>query len=234
MTADGIPSKIVNLIKAYYASTRARVVTGSEVSKEFALISGVRQGCVFFPVLFNIAIDYVMCQSMEGHESVDVNQSFAIRDLEYADDVILGKTVGDVQRVLDRVGRFAEQVGVRVNVNKTKYFTNGIESDDPPTIYGTPITKVDCFNNFGSFILPDGRAIDEIEARINKARGVFMQLSKAVWKRSEITLRTKTCIYRAAIRSVLLYGCETWPLTASDMRKLETFDHWCLRILAKV
>ena len=24
------------------------------------------------------------------------------------------------------------------------------------------------------------------------------------------------------------------PLTACDMRKLEAFDHWCLRILAKV
>jgi len=177
----------------------------------------------------------VMRQSMEGHDGVEVNRNFTIGDLEYADDVvILGKTIDEVQSVLDRVGKYAAEIGLRVNVDKTKYFTNGIDSNQPLTIYGSPIGNVECFNYLGSSILPDGGAIDEIDTRINKARGAFIQLSKALWKRNEISIRTKTRIYQAAIRSVLLYGCESWPVRASDMCKLEVFDHWCLRILAKV
>ena len=61
-----------------------------------------------------------------------------------------------------------------------------------------------------------------------------MQLYGTLWKRSEISLKTKLRVFQAAIRPVLIYGCETWPVRAEDIRKLESFDHWCLRIIARV
>ena len=47
-------------------------------------------------------------------------------------------------------------------------------------------------------------------------------------------MKTKLRVYKACIRPILVYGCETWPLRVEDARKLESFDHWCLRIIAKV
>ena len=44
---------------------------------------------------------------------------------------------------------------------------------------------------------------------------------------------TKMRVYRVAIRSILRYGCETWPLRSEDTRKLEAFDHWCLRVITR-
>ncbi|VDP87431.1 unnamed protein product, partial [Schistosoma mattheei] len=35
-------------------------------------------------------------------------------------------------------------------------------------------------------------------------------------------------------RSVLLYGCKTWPLRVENTRKLLAFDHRCLRNIAGV
>jgi hypothetical protein len=40
-------------------------------------------------------------------------------------------------------------------------------------------------------------------------------------------------VFRAAIRPVLTYGAETWPLRVEDVRKMEVFDHWCLRRILK-
>ena len=40
-------------------------------------------------------------------------------------------------------------------------------------------------------------------------------------------------VYQSAIRSILLYGCETWPLRSEDARRLEAFDHWCLRVITR-
>ncbi|VDP28685.1 unnamed protein product, partial [Schistosoma curassoni] len=37
-----------------------------------------------------------------------------------------------------------------------------------------------------------------------------------------------------AVRSVLLYGSETWPLRVENTRKLLVFDHRCLRNIAGV
>ena len=36
------------------------------------------------------------------------------------------------------------------------------------------------------------------------------------------------------MRSVLLYGSETWPLKAEDVRGLSVFDHCCLRSIREV
>ncbi len=38
---------------------------------------------------------------------------------------------------------------------------------------------------------------------------------------SEISLRTKGRVYQAIVRSILLYGCETWPVREADERMLE-------------
>ena len=54
-----------------------------------------------------------------------------------------------------------------------------------------------------------------------------------LWLRNEISIKTKIRVYRAAIRPILLYGCETWPLRCEDVRKLEAFDHWCLRVITR-
>ncbi|VDL96127.1 unnamed protein product [Schistocephalus solidus] len=41
-------------------------------------------------------------------------------------------------------------------------------------------------------------------------------------------------VYRASVRSVLLYGCECWATRVKDDRKLETFVHDCLRTILRV
>ena len=96
------------------------------------------------------------------------------------------------------------------------------------------LDRVVSFQYLGSEILPNGQAKDEIKVRIDKARKAFMQLYTNLWKRNEISLKTKLRVFQASVRPVLIYGCETWPVRAEDIRKLESFDHWCLRIIAKV
>ena len=56
----------------------------------------------------------------------------------------------------------------------------------------------------------------------------------ALWAHSEINLRRKLRVFHAAVRPVLIYACETWPLRVEDIRRLEVFDHWCLRRILKV
>ena len=39
------------------------------------------------------------------------------------------------------------------------------------------------------------------------------------------SVKTKARVSDVAIRSVLLYGCETWPLKAADIRQISVFEH---------
>ena len=86
---------------------------------------------------------------------------------------------------------------------------------------------------FSSCISPGGHISSEVSARIQKARLAFTKL-KHLWRRRDIRLSTKGRVYAAAVRPVLLYGSETWPLRAGDTRRLSVFEHRCLRSIARI
>jgi hypothetical protein len=77
----------------------------------------------------------------------------------------------------------------------------------------------------------DSSCEKEIRARIGKANTAFGKLDK-IWKSNGCSLKTKLRLHNAIVLSTLLYGAETWPMTAADGRRLEAAHHrWLRRIL---
>ena len=70
---------------------------------------------------------------------------------------------------------------------------------------------------------------EEVAARIAKAIRVFKSLYHPLWKRKQVSVKTKMAIYRAAVLPVLLYGSETWVLSVKESGRLEVFQMKCLR-----
>ena len=95
---------------------------------------------------------------------------------------------------------------------------------------GEPIEVVDRYVYLSSCISVGGLAGNEISLRIMKARAASSNLQH-LWRRRDVNLSVKGKVYNAAVRSVLLYGSETWPLRA-DVRRPSVFDHRCLRSIA--
>ena len=104
-----------------------------------------------------------------------------------------------------------------------RYFKN---SHSLPYLWPQPIF-------FSVCITPDGSTAEELSSCIQKARLAFSNLHH-LWRQNDIKLSTKRTIYSAAVRSVLLYGSETWPLKAEDIRRLSVLDHRCLRSIGKI
>ena len=86
-----------------------------------------------------------------------------------------------------------------------------------------------CFYSIG----PSGQGAAEVDRRIGAERSAFVRLKRSLWGRREISTATKERIYQVIVRTILLYGCETWPLRAVDQRKLEVFDNDCLRYILR-
>ncbi|CAH8538271.1 unnamed protein product, partial [Dicrocoelium dendriticum] len=66
-----------------------------------------------------------------------------------------------------------------------------------------------------------------------KARSAFVNL-RHLWRRRDVSFSLKGRVYSASVRSVLLYGSESWPIRVEDMRRLSAFDNGCLRRIARV
>jgi hypothetical protein len=68
---------------------------------------------------------------------------------------------------------------------------------------------------------------------IQKARGVFARMS-TIWRAYYLSIKTKLRIFNACVKSVLLYGCETWYVTRNIERKLQSFINRCLRSILRI
>ncbi|BHF75571.1 hypothetical protein SprV_0501866700 [Sparganum proliferum] len=236
MALNGVPAKIIAMIKAYYRSTTARVLVRNNLSQPFGIRSGVRQGCILSPILFNYAIDWILGRALRDSDGVEFAPRHRLTDLDYADDIaLLASSFGDLQSMVSRVNEVAKSVGLSINAGKTKVFSSCIPDQKAPLgIDGCQLEEVDSFKYLGARLLPNGQSKDDIVSRIDATRWVFSSLRKCLWNRRDLSIATKIHVYRASVRSVLLYGCECWALRVEDERKLEVFDHHCLRIILRV
>nr|KAG5701256.1 hypothetical protein BaRGS_020618 [Batillaria attramentaria] len=56
-----------------------------------------------------------------------------------------------------------------------------------------------------------------------------MVMLKNIWASKVVSIRIKLCIFNSNMKSVLLYGCETWRTTKTMQQKIQTFLNTCLR-----
>nr|VZI37490.1 unnamed protein product [Spirometra erinaceieuropaei] len=225
MALDGVPAKIIAMIKAYYRSTTARVLVRNNLSQPFGIRSGVRQGCILSPILFNYAIDWILGRALRDSDGVEFAPGHRLADLDYADDIaLLPSSFGDLQSMVSRVNEVAKSVGLSINAGKTNVFSSCIPDQEkaPLGIDGCEIEEVDSFKSLGARLLPNEQSKDDIVSRIDAARWVFSSLRKCLWNRRDLSIASKIREYRASVRFVLLYGCECWALRVADERKLES------------
>ncbi|CAI2730979.1 unnamed protein product [Schistosoma spindalis] len=156
-------------------------------------------------------------------------------DLEYADDIVLfGEDADKMQSLLTTLSNNAGMIRMRFSTSKCKMLLQDWVASTPELVIGSEVVeRVDRFTYLGSLISPCGLVCDEISVRIQKARLAFANL-RHLWRRRDIHLSTKGLVYCAAVRSVLLYGCETWPARVEDIRRLLVFDHRCLRNIVHI
>ena len=130
-----------------------------------------------------------------------------------------------MQAALNRVQAAARGVGMTINASKTKVMPSLVDPVNwqPLTLDGVNLEDVQSFVYLGSTIMSSGQVAAVVDRR----------LKRSLWGRREISTATKGCIYQAIVPTILLYGCETWPLRTVDLRKLEVFDNYCLRYILR-
>ena len=89
------------------------------------------------------------------------------------------------------------------------------------------------FCYLGSIVTENGGTSREVNARIQKARGSFFKLRR-VWLSKSLRKDTKIRIFNACVKSVLLYGRETWLVTNEIQRKMQTFVNRYLRYILRI
>ena len=230
----GVPAKIVNLIKEMYRGANCRVMHKGNISKEIAVRNGVKQGCVLSPLLFNICLDHVMKKINDTASGIRWGMVSRLGDLEYADDIcLISQSVRAMAHKLTRLSDEAEKIGLKINIQKTKEMRMRIQDDRELRLKNTVIEQVQEFTYLGSIIDETGGTEADVRARINKARRAFGMLNN-IWKSGSYSREVKLRIFNTNVKSVLLYGSESWKITKNIASQLQTFINNCLRKILRI
>jgi len=88
---------------------------------------------------------------------------------------------------------------------------------------GDIITDCTEFSYLGIIFTKDGRDTKSIRHRVTQARKIMGAL-KGVWLSKNITRNGEKVIYNRMVKSVLIYGAETWSLFEDDRRRINATD----------
>lgn len=209
--------------------------SGQQSQRWFSVDSGVRQGCIISPILFLVAIDWVMRKTtIDQNRGIQWTMFSTLEDLDFADDIaLLSSKHSHIQEKTTRLSHFANQVGLHINTKKTQEMQLNTKQNHRITIYQIDIKQVKNFTYLGSVISTEDATTKDIKSRLAKARFAFHKLGP-IWKSNQYSLKTKLKIFNSNVKSVLMYGSECWRVTKVDMKSISTFQNNCLRRICKI
>ena len=144
----GVPQQLVEIIEDLYAGTWCHVRTTDGTSQDFEVKTGVRQGCVLSPIVFNCFLNRILKEvagTLGGGLQVEyttagglfltyrdqTEAATLIQDVLYVDDrTMIAESRSELQHMLNVLNGACSLWGMTINEEKTKVLTVG---DPPPS-----------------------------------------------------------------------------------------------------
>ena len=93
---------------------------------------------------------------------------------------------------------------------------------------GEGLEEVESFRYLGSIVDTRGGTEADVKTRISKARAAF-HILRNVWISRVISKTTKIRLFNTHVKSVLLYGADTWRKNKTTLKRIPTFVNQFLR-----
>ena len=80
---------MTGLIQQLYKNARTKILGSNDYSEWFEAIVGVRQGCILSPILFNLFLERIMTDALDGFSDGVKCGGLAINNIRFADYIDL-------------------------------------------------------------------------------------------------------------------------------------------------
>ena len=207
--------QIVNWIGNFLENRTQKVRVGNAKSKEREVTSGVTQGSVLGPLLFNIFID-------------DMSEGLESKTRLFADDCVIYRKINEVedehilQNDLNRIGDWVNRNKMSLNINKCKIVSFGGKMERSGTNYemqGIKLEKVEKYKYLGVVLKHDLEWKEQV-ARLTKKGINALNFIMRQLKGMSIEIKEKA--YITMIRPMVEYAAAVWdPYRTGEVKDIE-------------
>jgi hypothetical protein len=121
-----IEGMFLNIIKAIYDKPRVNTILNEEQLKPFSLKSGMRQGCPFTPLLFNMVLEFLARAISQKQEIKGIHiGKEKVKLYLFVDDIILylrNPKNSTKKKILEIINSFGKVAEYKININKSVAF----------------------------------------------------------------------------------------------------------------
>ncbi|VDP47430.1 unnamed protein product [Schistosoma margrebowiei] len=165
----------------------------------------------------------------EGKHGIQWTSRMQLDNLDFADDLaLLSHLQQQMQKTTSVV---AASAALRLNMHKRR--RKILRYNTACTIDGEDLENVKTFTYLGSIIDEQGGSDADVKTRIGKAGAAYLRL-RNIWNSKQLSTNTKVRNFNTNVKTVLLYGAETWRTTKAIIQKMQVFINSCLRKIIRI
>ena len=125
MKRFNINLKLIETIENLYSKAESAVYIDGKVGEWFRTTTGVRQGCLLSPTLFNIMLEQIMNDALDKHDGTVNIGGKIITNLRFADDIdALAGSEKELHNLITLIDNTSRSYGMEINGTKTQLMTN--------------------------------------------------------------------------------------------------------------
>jgi len=214
MRKRGVSEGLIDRVMEVYEETRCVVRIGENISREFWVEKGVRQGCPMSPTLFNIYIADIEEELKKGNGGIWVGNE-KMWSIEYADDIVmLAEEEEGLRDMMRRVKRYIEGKRLELSVDKSKvmvFKNKGGRDKERFWWWGEKrIEEVKEYKYLGYVITRHGGDKEHVRERVRRARVAMGWVWSYGERKFKGDIRWRLKLFDSIVKGILLYGVEMW------------------------
>ena len=183
-----ISANLIRVIKNLYDKATRAVLFKSSIGDWFRTATGVRQGWLLSPTLFNIFLERIMTDALQDHEGTVSIGGRTITNLRFADDIDgLAGEEKELAKLVECLDKASTDYGMDISTEKTKLMinnTSGINTEIK--VNGQKLETVTGFKDLGSVLTDEGSKPERL-SRIAQTTAALTR-SKPDWNDGSISL----------------------------------------------
>lgn len=228
LAEESIPDKLIAVIRHLYDENNIIIVESGRVLEDPFLNNGLTYDFSLSCMLLKMYLKKALKAWSEENSKYGVaigNKRLLSLFLCDSKMVIVSENKQNMELIIASLRLHLQHIGLSLNHKNIKYLSKENLEIDNNIIEGKEI-----MNFYDSILELDGRNVEEIFQRVLDTNEAI-RILHPVARDGTITKKNKSRIFRSIIRSLLVYGCETWTITEDLKKPFEDTElrywKWC-------
>ena len=201
------------------------------MTQPFLTTTGVKQGCIFSPLLFNLYLNNLPNVFDDTCDPVYVGAS-PVSCLLWADDcVVMSTSQAGLQRSMDRTVSHFTSLGLSVNTKKTKVLIFNPSGHGPSKfsninffINNQVVEKCDSYTYLGFIFKPSGSVAAGMKELLTKANRAYYSISNILYENKKMKVENALQLFDMMVSPVCLYAVEYWGILSLPASSFNSKD----------